>query len=65
MFCLYKDLVTKELLSKFKYAFLSNSTYVLAQNVCTQYDPFQIALSSKRIHDQTTPSDFFSTIVIN
>ncbi|KAE9533479.1 hypothetical protein AGLY_009117 [Aphis glycines] len=56
----YKDLVTSELLSKFKDAFFSNSTNILAQNVITAYDPFQITLSRNRLQDQLVTNQYFS-----
>ncbi|XP_025191193.1 bleomycin hydrolase-like [Melanaphis sacchari] len=55
------NLVTNELLSKFKDAFFSNSSNILAQNTCTVYNPLQIALSRNRIQDQIISNHYFST----
>lgn len=60
----YKDLVTNDLLSKFKDAFFSNSSNVLAQNICATNDPFQIVLSRNRIQEQMTSYNCYSTRVI-
>lgn len=64
-FFVYKDVITKELLAKFEDAFKSSSSNVLAQNACTKFDPFQIALSRKRIEDQIIPDHYFSLKVNN
>ncbi|XP_060865392.1 bleomycin hydrolase-like [Metopolophium dirhodum] len=55
------DFVTNDLLSKFKDTFFSNSSNVLAQNICVTYDPFQVSLSRNRFQDQITSTNNFST----
>ncbi|XP_026819398.1 bleomycin hydrolase-like [Rhopalosiphum maidis] len=58
---IYYNVVTNELLSKFNDAFFSNPSNILAQNICTVYDPFQITLSRNRIQDQIVSDNYFST----
>ncbi|XP_060845140.1 bleomycin hydrolase-like [Rhopalosiphum padi] len=58
---IYYNVVTNELLSKFNDAFFSNPSNILAQNICTVYDPFEIALSRNRIQDQIVSDHYFST----
>lgn len=56
--------MTQNLLAKLEQMFYSNPSNVLAQNICTQYDPFQIALSRQRLQDQYYHSNFFTKEVI-
>lgn len=43
--------LTRETLESFKKSFLSEEKNLLAQNVCSKVDPFEVALSRKRIED--------------
>ncbi|XP_030747555.1 bleomycin hydrolase isoform X2 [Sitophilus oryzae] len=44
-------ILTKDHLEKFKKYFLSDEKNLLAQNVCSKIDPFEVALSRKRIEE--------------
>lgn len=52
------------MLSKFQEAFESNSKNILAQNICTEFDPFDMAVSRKRLEDTTIPDHVFSKEVM-
>ncbi|XP_066148714.1 bleomycin hydrolase isoform X2 [Euwallacea fornicatus] len=43
--------LTKEVFDKFKKAFLAEEKNLLAQNVCTKQDPFELALSRKVVEN--------------
>ncbi|XP_066261301.1 bleomycin hydrolase isoform X2 [Euwallacea similis] len=43
--------LTKEVFDKFKKAFLAEDKNLLAQNVCTKQDPFELALSRKVVEN--------------
>lgn len=47
----FKGVLTKEVLDKFKKSFLAEEKNILAQNVCTKQDPFELALSRKVVED--------------
>ncbi|XP_066261298.1 bleomycin hydrolase isoform X1 [Euwallacea similis] len=46
-----KGVLTKEVFDKFKKAFLAEDKNLLAQNVCTKQDPFELALSRKVVEN--------------
>lgn len=37
-----------------------NSSNILAQNICAKFNPFQIALSRKRLQDLIIPDHYFT-----
>lgn len=41
----------KETLDKFREDFYANAKNVLAQNVCSRYDPFDVCLSRKTLEE--------------
>lgn len=47
----FKGVLTKEVLDKFKKSFLAEEKNILAQNVCTKQDPFELALSRKVVEN--------------
>lgn len=48
---IFKAAISTEHFEKFKQTFLSEEKNLLAQNVCSKVDPFEVALSRKRIEE--------------
>lgn len=48
---IFKGSLTKDVLDKFKKSFLADEKNLLAQNVCTKQDPFEVAVSRKRAEE--------------
>lgn len=48
---LFKGVLTRDVVQKFKKAFLADEKNLLAQNVCTGKDPFELALSRKVVEE--------------
>lgn len=46
-----KSVLSKELLGKFRTVFHADSKNLLAQNVCSRTDPFEVSLSRKQLEE--------------
>ncbi|XP_025409149.1 bleomycin hydrolase-like [Sipha flava] len=46
------NIITKEMLSMFEQNFRSNPSNLLAQNICTMYDPFKMSLSRQIVQER-------------
>lgn len=47
--CLFTAALTKEILDKYRSTFYQDSKNILAQNVCSRIDPFDVCLVRKQV----------------